>query len=189
MSGTRPAASVRPEPQAKDLEPEAASVALSETVQSLLRDLRDALAAGKYGAADALTTQILLAGAQRSKEGSLRHSDAERLPDTLLTQLNAAWADSSGDRWGFAAQRKRLASLTTSGYRQFHPISLALGWRQSEDQIPSLYPEFVGAVRDPDLPFFPTLRRPDQENSMDEAWRDAWKTTAVSVHLRLRSWE
>jgi hypothetical protein len=187
--GPWPRQKVSPEPPGKDAGPEAEPVILSETVQNLLGDLHDVLAARRYEEADGLTTQILLEAAQRGREGSLRSSDAERLPDALLTELNVAWADSSGDRWGFAAQRKRLAGLTASSHGLFHPLSLALGWRHSEDKMPPPYPEFVRTAGDPDLPFFPTLRRPEHEYGQDEAWRDAWKTTAVSVHLRLRSWE
>jgi hypothetical protein len=166
-------------------EPESPPVGYDECVTGLLVDLREAMDVREYAKADGLTTRILLEAAGRGKEGSLRTSDAERLPAALLTELDSVWAAASKGGWGFAAQRR---SLPESGRVRFHPLSLVFGWRQPDDALPPRYAAFVAnAVSE--LPFFPTLRSPDRENGRDEAWREQWRTTVVSVHIRLHSWE
>ncbi len=150
-----------------------------------LAELRTALRDRELTRADALTTRILLEAGDQARHQLLRTGEAEKLPDALFSEVDALWAEYSGGRWGFAAQRKGLAHVAVSNRRDFHPLSLALGWRTGEGVAPP-YADFV-AAGNTDLPFYPTLRRPDEEKR-NPNWYDEWVTTAVSLHARLQGW-
>lgn len=188
--GTSTARQEPPPRAAENHEAEPAAATFGKGIEDLLADLRYALDDHEVARADRLTTRILLEAAQRGWEGSLRTSDAERLPDSLFTELDAAWAAASKGAWGFAAQRRRLAGPTGtgSGRVSFHPISLALGWRQSDDTPPPPYAAFF-ANGVSELPFFPTLRSPDREDGREAAWREEWRATVLAVHHRLQHWK
>jgi GUN4-like len=158
---------------------------LSPQVRELLAELRVALHNGELMRADALTTRTLVEAGEYGHRQMLRTSDAANLPDTLFTEVDAPWAEHSGGRWGFAAQRKHLADIAVSNRRHFHDLSLALGWRRTSDGIAPPYADFV-AAGNTDLPFYPTLRQPSQEKNPN--WYDEWVTTSISIHTRLHSW-
>lgn len=150
-----------------------------------LADLRAALRDREIARADALTTRILLEAGDHARHRLLRINDAAKLPDALFTEVDELWAECSGGRWGFAAQRKGLGNAAVSNRRDFHRLSLALGWR-TDDGIAPPYADFVTAGNT-GLAFYPTLRRPDQEEK-NPNWYDEWVTTAISLHARLHSW-
>ncbi|HEX2313586.1 MAG TPA: GUN4 domain-containing protein [Thermomonospora sp.] len=172
-----------PEPEPEPEPPPA----LDRAVLGLLDDLRAALAAGDVARADLLTTRTLLEAAGRRRQGWLRDGDCARLPDTLFTEIDRAWREASGGRWGFAAQRARTAGVPLSGRRgELRRISVLLGWHAEVD---ALIPGYAELVRrgDRDGPFYPTLRDPEAESH--PGWDDEWSSTARSVHLRLQDWE
>ncbi|GAA2719184.1 GUN4 domain-containing protein [Actinocorallia aurantiaca] len=158
---------------------------LSPRTYEQLAALRVALRDGELMRADALTTRILLEAGGQARHRLLRTSDAANLPDTLFAEVDALWAEYSGGRWGFAAQREHLADGPVSNRRDFHRLSLALGWRTNDGVAPP-YKDFV-AAGNTGLPFYPTLRLPDEEEK-NPNWYDEWVTTAVSLHARLHGW-
>ncbi|GAA3845933.1 hypothetical protein GCM10022243_10180 [Saccharothrix violaceirubra] len=154
-------------------------------VRELVDGVHDALAAGEVGRADRLTTLALLA--QANRRSFLRGADAAKLTDTLFAELDGAWSETSGGRWGFGAQRERLAHLVLSGQRPFLDICLALGWRARGDDFIPLYPEFATHADDSGAPFYPTLRDPEHEDG--SLWHGEWTATVLATHVRLRDWE
>jgi hypothetical protein len=164
-----PAPAPRPEP--------------TPAVQALLAKMRDALAGSDFERADELTTLTLLEAADRSHSVGLRLSDAEELPDELLTTLDRAWAEVNPG-WGFAAQCARIDDELPAQRHTFLRLSLAFGWRRDQHATVSPYPAFARRASR-GVPFYPTLRDPGREH---ENWYDTWSTTVLAVHTRLRSW-
>ncbi|GAA2115913.1 TIR domain-containing protein [Streptomyces synnematoformans] len=140
------------------------------------------LAEGEWEHADVLTTALLLRAVDRLESGWLRRGDGRRLPAGLLREVDAAWAESSGGRYGFRAQRER-ARPASARHRDFLALSVAYGWRGSVEDAVSEYRAFTGTDRPPG--FFPTLRNPQNERYPD--WYDQWTETVLAVHLRLRT--
>jgi hypothetical protein len=71
-------------------------------------------------------TLALLEAAGCSENGRLRTSDSRGLPDALFTEVNDAWARTSGGAWGFGAQRNRIDGLKPSA-----PAVSGNSWRRS----------------------------------------------------------
>ena len=165
-------------------EPDSEEEPLASGVRGLVDGVREALADGAVGQADRLTTLALLEQAGRA--GCLRWADAAKITDGLLAELDDGWASASGGRWGFRAQRSRLAALVLSGRRPLQDICLALGWRTGLDDVVPLYAEFVRNTKEDTTPFYPTLRNPDREH--DPQWHDEWTTTVLALHKRVRDW-
>ncbi|GAA1346374.1 hypothetical protein [Saccharothrix algeriensis] len=163
---------------------EAPPTPLAPLVRVLVDGVRDALADREVGRADQLTTLALLA--QAGRRSCLRGADGSRLTDGLLAELDDAWSGASGGRWGFRAQRARLAGVVLSGRRPFRDICLALGWRTGDDDVIPPYPEFARRAGDGATPFYPTLRNPQGEQ--DARWHDEWSTTVPAAHKRVREW-
>ncbi|QFZ16587.1 hypothetical protein [Saccharothrix syringae] len=163
--------------------PAPAQPPLAPGVRDLVAAVGAALAEGDLVTADRCTTLALLG--QAGRVGFLRRVDVAKLGDGLLAELDDAWAGASGGRWGFRAQRARLAGVVLSG-RPFLQISMALGWREAGDVVP-LYARFATRAGNGDTPFYPTLRNPDRE--AEPLWRDEWTSTVVAAHARLRDWE
>lgn len=166
------------EPPPADLAPE---------VHDAVREVREALARGDLRGADAMTTCALLAAAGRSHNGWLRASDGKSLTDALLSELDLAWSESSGGEAGFRAQRARIGGLALSGPREFRELSVRLGWRIEKDEVAPRYGEFSPRAGATLNPFYPTLRNPEREDV--RTWHDDWAATAMTVHVRLQSWE
>lgn len=140
------------------------------------------LAEEEWEHADVLTTALLLRAVDRLESGWLRRGDGRRLPAGLLREVDAAWAEFSGGRYGFRTQRER-ARPASARHRDFLALSLAYGWRGSVEDAVSEYHAFTGPARPPG--FFPTLRNPQNERYPD--WYDQWTETVLAVHLRLRA--
>ncbi|HEU5158555.1 MAG TPA: GUN4 domain-containing protein [Streptosporangiaceae bacterium] len=162
------------------------SVVVNPAARAHLEELAKSLEAGHVERADTLTTAALLAAVERADRGWLRAADGPRLPAELLTEVDRLWARFSGDAWGFRAQRARLARRGLSGAADFLKISLAFGWRRSEEEMIPRYAEFI-ARADRGAAFFPTLRNPEREHFPE--WHDEWSATVRSVHAGLRSQE
>jgi hypothetical protein len=180
----RPAEAVTPpaeEPPAPE-EPAPLDPALREFTDKI----KVALEQDDIAAADLLTTLALLESADRTPKGSLGRSDGDKIPDALLTELDAAWAGFSGGKWGFQAQRDRLSQLTLAHRGDFLTLSVLVGWRRTSDAVVPHYEDFVKRG-DQAGPFYPTLRNPERERYLQ--WHDEWLSTVMSVHVRLRRWE
>jgi hypothetical protein len=167
-------------------EPIDSTPVLDPAVHDLVHQLRKSLEAGAVADADALTTLVLLEAASRTRNGWLRDVDGPTLPDSLLTDVDEMWAEHSGGGWGFRAQRERGSNLTLAMPPDFRRLSVALGWREDEDEIVKRYAEFAGRADRGD-PFYPTLRTPERERYPE--WQDEWSSTVRCVHVRLRQWE
>ncbi len=158
---------------------------LAPKVRVLVDGVREALADRAVDRADRLTTLALLTQADR--QACLLAADGPRLTDELLAELDDAWAAASGGRWGFRAQRARLAGIVLSGRRPFWDICLALGWRTGDHDVIPPYSEFARRAENAGTPFYPTLRNPDDEQELQ--WHNEWSTTVLAAHERLRDWE
>ncbi|WP_308425174.1 toll/interleukin-1 receptor domain-containing protein [Wenjunlia tyrosinilytica] len=145
------------------------------------------LGEGRYEHADLQTTAILLEASDRLDEGWMRAPHAARLPGRLLAGIDAVWSRHTHQRQGFLAQRS-LAQVHDRRHSRFLPLSMALGWRNSaEDLMPRLYHDFADrAGPGKRAGFFPTLRNPQNERFLD--WYDQWTATVLAVHVRLGEW-
>ncbi|WP_046502995.1 TIR domain-containing protein [Streptomyces odonnellii] len=131
--------------------------------------------------ADLLTTTLLLEAVDRLETGWLRRSDGKRLPEALLSGIDALWSRFSGGAHGFGAQVRR-ATVGGGRHSDFMALSVGYGWRSSPYETVPKYQHFTG--RAGDHAFFPTLRNPQSEQYRD--WYDQWTETVLAVHLRLR---
>ncbi|WP_407565983.1 TIR domain-containing protein [Streptomyces sp. 184] len=183
-----PAAAPAPAPAPSGPAAARTGPAVAAPVASLVPDapagarLGALLAEQEWEHADVLTTALLLQAVDRLESGWLRRSDGRRLPAGLLREVDAAWAEFSGGRYGFRTQRER-ARPASARHRDFLALSLAYGWRGSVEDGVSEYREFTGPARPPG--FFPTLRNPQNERYPD--WYDQWTETVLAVHLRMRA--
>ncbi|WP_147312238.1 GUN4 domain-containing protein [Thermomonospora umbrina] len=176
-----------PEPEPVPAPPVPEPPVLAPEVRHLLDGIRDALEAREIVRADLLTTRVLLRAAERERQGCLRVADGTGLPDALFTEIDDHWAEASGGRWGFAAQRLGSTDVALSGRRgELRRLSVLFGWLKDVDEIVPEYAELM-LRENRDRPFFPTLRNPEAETRTN--WDDEWTSTALSVHVRLRNWE
>lgn len=76
--------------------------------------LRALLAAGEWKAADLETRRLLIAGADTGGYVGLDADEAARVECDLLRSIDAAWADASGGRFGFAAQAHALSDARSA---------------------------------------------------------------------------
>ncbi|MEO3809505.1 protein kinase [Sphaerisporangium sp. B11E5] len=149
-----------------------------------LERLRRLTAAGDLVAADTLTTALLLDAAGRTEEGWMAQSDGARLTTPFLRDIEAAWADGTAGRHGFAAQLGRYWGHQRAGTRtDFTELARALGWTVNLSAKNGTYPQW--ATRSDYRPgFFPTLRNPSRE--LQNGWYDRWTLTVMAVHHQLR---
>ncbi len=178
---TEPAVSVDETPRERAEPP-----VISAAIQELVEKIRESLERSDIEQADTLTTRVLLESANRTHKGALRISDGPTIPDSVLADVDAAWAKFSSDAWGFRAQRQRLTGLVLSDPRAFRLLSVLVGWRAGEEDPVPRYQEFIRRA-DHTTPFYPTLRNPDRERY--SGWHDEWRATVISVHTRLQGWE
>lgn len=147
------------------------------------------LAEGLFEHADILTTQLLLEAAGRLGDGWLRRSDGDKLPFSLLHDIDAIWSEHSTGAQGFLAQLAMHGAppAGTPAGRQgdFTGLAMAVGWQATRRNAIPTYGTFVGQL-DAGRGFFPTLRNPQLERH--SSWYFKWLETVMSVHLRLRQW-
>lgn len=155
---------------------------LTPELRALLHEIRHMLARDMVEQADRLTTIVLLRSVGQASKGWLPESNGHEISADLLTEIDVAWAAFSSGAWGFHAQRQ-YASLDRSS---FHALSRKFGWRGDQDDAIPQYSTFVQRASR-HTPFYPTLRDPQREDQPN--WYDEWRTTVLSVHARLRSWE
>lgn len=172
-----------PAPPAKVPVPEAG---LDPALADRVRQVRKLLEDGEVDHADGLTTLALAESAGRGRSGWLRLSDGTRLPRALLSELDAAWADTSGGVWGFRAQHRRLAGLDLAKRREFRQVCVRLGWRAEQEEVSPRYPVFTLRAAAGE-PFYPTLRNPERETYPE--WHDEWASMIMAVHGQLRKSE
>ncbi|MET8847938.1 GUN4 domain-containing protein [Amycolatopsis sp. NPDC004625] len=170
-----------PAPLAKVPEP-----GLDPALTDRVRQVRKLLEDDEVEHADALTTLALAESAGRGRSGWLRVSDGARLPLALLTELDAAWAETSGGAWGFRAQHGRLAGLDLAKRREFRQVCVRLGWRADQEEVSPRYPAFTRRAA-AGGPFYPTLRNPERETYPE--WHDEWASMIMAVHGQLRKSE
>ena len=171
-------------------EPSPEPPALDSGLRRLVTQIRESLANNKIEQADTLTTFAILVSVDRASKGWLRESHGREIPAPLLTELSATWADFSSGAWGFHAQRQCVHEYSRTGRHtvtepRFHTLSRLFGWR-GEQETATSYSEFVQRASR-EVPFYPTLR--DSRREDHPTWYDEWRTTVLSVHARLRSWE
>ncbi|WP_308378050.1 TIR domain-containing protein [Streptomyces sp. ISL-98] len=155
--------------------------AVRSPAHTSLSRLKALLAEHETEHADLLTTTLLLEAVGRLETGWMRRSDGKRLPDALLSDIDALWSRFSGGIYGFRAQARR-ARLGGGRHADFMALSLGYGWRASPGETMPKYQHFIGRARSHG--FFPTLRNPQSEQYLD--WYNQWTETVLAVHLRLR---
>jgi hypothetical protein len=156
----------------------------------LVYGIQKSLARHDIEQADKLTTRAILVSVGQASKGWLRESHGHEIPDELLTELDMLWAVVSAGAWGFRAQRQCVREYSRPGRHtvtepRFHALSRLFGWR-GEQETATSYSEFVQRASH-EVPFYPTLR--DSRREDHPTWYDEWRTTVLSVHGRLRSWE
>ncbi|EOD65392.1 GUN4 domain-containing protein [Amycolatopsis vancoresmycina] len=159
---------------------------LDPALTDRVRQIRKLLEDGEVDHADTVTTLVLAEAAGRGRSGWLRASDGARLPLALITELDAAWADTSGGTWGFRAQHQRLAGLELSKRREFREVCVRIGWRADQEEVSPPYPAFTRRA-EAGGPFYPTLRNPERETHPE--WHDEWASMIMAVHGQLRKSE
>ncbi|WP_236140929.1 serine/threonine-protein kinase [Nostoc sp. CMAA1605] len=113
-------------------------VQLKSSVGMDYRQLRDLLAAGKWYEADEETARVMLAVAQREKEGWLRVEDIDNFPCEDLRIIDQLWVKYSNGRFGFSVQKRIYQSL--GGTREYNKeiwqaFGDKVGWRKGGDWL------------------------------------------------------
>lgn len=101
--------------------------------------LRDFLAAGKLKEADRQTARILLELADREQEGWLCSQDIEKLPCSVLSEIDRLWFQYSNHLFGFGVQRQIWVDIgglpDRFDFKVYSKFSDRVGWRRNNDWL------------------------------------------------------
>lgn len=141
--------------------------------------LRDFLAAGKLKEADRQTARILLELADREQEGWLCSQDIEKLPCSVLSEIDRLWFQYSNHLFGFGVQRQIWVDIgglpDRFDFKVYSKFSDRVGWRRNNDWLKK-YDDFTFTLAAP-KGHLPSLRFPGVEDGTNcwKTWKESFE--------------
>ncbi|NCS06585.1 MAG: hypothetical protein GPJ07_08215 [Microcystis aeruginosa G13-07] len=141
--------------------------------------LSDFLAAQKWREADQETMKILLEVAEREEEGWLLSRNIQKLPCSVLSEINQLWVTHSNEQFGFSIQRQIWRSLRGQpgqfDFIVFRKFSEKVGWYKNNDWLKK-YDNFTFTLAAP-KGHLPSLRFPGVEkgNNCWQPWKESFE--------------
>jgi len=105
----------------------------STSLDPSFAQLQTLLAAQNWQAADQQTRLLMLKLSGRELEGWMDEQSLDRIGCDHLTAIDRAWAEASGDKFGFSVQRR----IWQEAGENLEAMSDHVGWRQAGDWVPS----------------------------------------------------
>ncbi|MEH1974704.1 MAG: GUN4 domain-containing protein [Nostoc sp.] len=153
------------------------SVSIEKTVD--YTRLRDFLAAGELKEADRQTARILLELADREQEGWLCSQDIEKLPCSVLGEIDRLWFQHSNRLFGFGVQRQIWVDIgglpDRFDFKVYSKFSNRVGWRRNNDWLKK-YDDFTFTLAAP-KGHLPSLRFSGVENGTNcwKTWKESFE--------------